>query len=106
MFKAVKLMNKNGKMLLHNIEKCVGCGLCVDICKQLRQALELNSIKTSKIHELRLKTELCAACGFCAFNCPFGALEFYVNSEKVAVEYWLPRGVRFLQKDAEAAENV
>jgi len=91
MLKSVELLNREGKTLLYNAEKCLGCGLCVEICKNIRNAIELaylteNSGKT----EIILKAEQCCACGWCAINCPFGALEFKINGEKVVAESWEP----------------
>jgi 4Fe-4S ferredoxin len=95
MLKSIEILNREGKALLYNAEKCLGCGLCIDICKNLRNAIELaypteNPGKT----EIILKAEQCSACGWCAINCPFGALEFKINGEKVAVERWLLQEVK------------
>lgn len=47
--------------------KCVGCGLCVDVCP--RGVFELRDKKAAIVDR-----DLCMECGACALNCEFGAL--------------------------------
>lgn len=60
-----------GKIII-NREKCIGCGLCVSVCKDF--SLE---IKDNKVYQ-RLKSCFgCIACGHCMAICPKGVIEIY-----------------------------
>jgi NAD-dependent dihydropyrimidine dehydrogenase PreA subunit len=49
-------------------EKCVGCGLCVEVCPHgVFELRESKAIITDK--------DKCMECGACANNCAFGALK-------------------------------
>src|SRR3990170_8460613 len=94
MLKSVELLSRDGKTLSYNAQKCLVCGLCVEICKNVRNAIELayptkNPGKTAIKHN----AEQCILCGWCAINCPFGALEFKINGEKAIVESSEPEAV-------------
>ena len=91
MLKSIELLNRKGKTLLYNAKKCLGCGLCVDLCKNIQNAIELVHItKNHEKTEIILKDKQCNACDLCAINCPFGALDFKINDEKVVAEGWDP----------------
>ncbi len=49
-----------------DIEKCTGCGNCVEVCPP--SALLLVDEKVF------LEEEYCEECGFCAAECPTGAI--------------------------------
>lgn len=71
----------DGNYALHYYpEKCTGCGLCVDICKEFHGALSLDYIESGET-QLKIEGEECVNCGWCAINCPFDALEFIVENE-------------------------
>ncbi|NVM04200.1 MAG: 4Fe-4S binding protein [Candidatus Helarchaeota archaeon] len=86
MSKSKKLISKDGNTLLFDAEKCLGCGLCVDICNDIRGAIRL-IYPTQILDKIKIKHDdkQCGACGWCAINCPFGALEFRINGDKVEV---------------------
>lgn len=63
-------------VLSHFFEKCTGCGLCVDICEEFGRALRLDQNTETGETQIRIAEEKCINCGWCAINCPFGALEF------------------------------
>ena len=48
-------------------DKCVGCGLCLEVCPQGVLALEDGKA-------VLLDRDACMECGACANNCPSGAL--------------------------------
>lgn len=48
-------------------EKCIGCGMCTDVCPH--QLLSMDSGKVT----IKDK-DLCMECGACALNCPASAI--------------------------------
>jgi len=58
----------NGRSLKLETEKCVGCGLCREVCPHAVFAIETG---TARIAE----RGRCMECGACARNCPAGAIE-------------------------------
>lgn len=73
---------KENRSLSHKNEKCVGCGICADLCPT-------NSIKLGpvlpiargllKMDYIKIDKDTCALCGLCASACPFDALDFSIN---------------------------
>jgi len=57
--------NKNSEMLLYN-SKCIGCGSCIDSCKNNLHRIEKQHI---------IDRERCSLCGKCVEACPACALE-------------------------------
>lgn len=51
-----------------DLEKCNGCGTCVDTCP-----VEVYEIKDEKA--VPVKQEECIACNACEASCPNGAIE-------------------------------
>jgi len=58
---------KNVTTLEYSLEKCAGCGRCVEVCPQ---AVFVMRDKRAAITD----KDLCMECGACAKNCDFGAL--------------------------------
>jgi len=50
-----------------SLDKCNGCGMCVQVCPHAVFVIE---IKRAKI----VNRDACMECGACALNCPEGAL--------------------------------
>jgi len=50
-----------------NAEKCVGCGMCIDVCPQAVLVLEGKKARIADLNG-------CMECGACALNCPTEAL--------------------------------
>lgn len=57
-----------GRWIIY-IDKCTGCGECVDAC-----SLELLYIKNEKVH--MTEERYCTQCGDCASACAFRAITF------------------------------
>lgn len=58
---------KNVVTLKYNIDKCTGCGICVDVCPHAVFRMEnRKAVITDR--------DLCMECGACEKNCPFSAL--------------------------------
>lgn len=62
---------KNVCTLKLNSEKCVGCGVCIEVCPH--NVFELKNNKVELINK-----DNCIECGACSKNCAFNAIE--VNS--------------------------
>ena len=58
---------ENVASLKLSVEKCNGCGMCIQVCPQAVLVLES---KKAKIVDL----DACMECGACVINCPEGAL--------------------------------
>lgn len=58
---------KNVSTLKLESEKCIGCGMCVDVCPH--QILVMNSGKVTVKDK-----DMCMECGACAKNCPTSAI--------------------------------
>ncbi len=82
-----KLLEKNEKSIFFTPEDCIGCGVCTDVCEELLDVLELNlSDGGSSKFEITIESDQCSACGWCAINCPFDALELTSEGEKLQIE--------------------
>ena len=55
--------------LYFNEEKCVACGICIDVCPH--EVFERLANGKVAIKD----KDLCMECGACARNCPFNAVE-------------------------------
>ncbi|MCC7553494.1 MAG: 4Fe-4S binding protein [Methanobacteriaceae archaeon] len=72
--------------LTHNNEKCVGCGICTDICPT--SALKLGPVLPVargllEKDLIKINGDKCVLCGLCASSCPFDALDFEINGENI-----------------------
>ena len=69
------------KKLVYNYKRCVGCGICVDICPSI--ALELGPIPEIATGldapSVMLDQDACSFCGMCAAFCPVGAMEMFLD---------------------------
>ena len=52
--------------------KCILCGLCVEVCTDVAGANALGYLNRGSKREITAFTESCIACGACAFFCPTG----------------------------------
>jgi len=48
-------------------ERCIGCGMCLDVCPHA--VFELKGLKVDIV-----RRDACIECGACALNCPVEAL--------------------------------
>ncbi len=58
---------KNVTTLRVNVERCTGCGMCLEVCPHDVLALE-----NRRVHIAR--RDACMECGACSRNCPVGAV--------------------------------
>ncbi len=54
--------------LRYNSKKCIGCGMCVDVCPH-----SVFVLKEKKA--VLIDKDACMECGACKKNCPAGAIE-------------------------------
>ncbi len=75
---------KNVATLNIDLEKCTGCGRCIEVCPH--QVFSLQNSKTQIIDK-----DSCMECGACAKNCPFKALEVKpgVGCATAIIKGWL-----------------
>ncbi|HBC93097.1 MAG TPA: ferredoxin [Pelotomaculum sp.] len=59
---------KDVSTLKIDLEKCTGCGMCIEVCPH--RVFTLNNSKAEIIDQ-----DSCMECGACVKNCPFNALE-------------------------------
>ena len=79
------LHTKNYSLKLDR-KKCVGCGVCMEICP--REAIAVTSIPKkegdqAKSPTVTISEQKCNYCGMCEAICPFGALNTKINGEHV-----------------------
>ena len=58
---------KDVTTLSYDVEKCIGCGICTQVCPH--EVFIINDKKAKIIHR-----DSCIECGACALNCPVKAL--------------------------------
>ena len=57
--------------LTFQIERCKGCGLCIQACPKGVLEQDMNRINSKGHHPITAaKPELCIGCAFCATMCP------------------------------------
>lgn len=59
---------KNVATLYIDSEKCVGCGICTEVCPHQLLAIEQEKA-------VILDLDACMECGACAVNCAFSAIQ-------------------------------
>lgn len=82
------------EMILHakrytltlNKEKCVGCGVCMEICP--KEAIQVTRTpkqegEKAKPPTVNISKEKCHFCGMCEAICPFGALNIEIDGKSV-----------------------
>jgi ferredoxin len=58
---------KNSSTLKIDKKKCIGCGLCTEVCPHAALYLENRNVHIRDI-------DVCMECGGCSKNCPVGAI--------------------------------
>jgi len=77
---------RDSRKLTYSLEKCIGCGMCVEACPT--EAIELGPIgavnkgKSDSPH-IFIDPEKCVLCGICSAVCLFGAIDVEINGEEV-----------------------
>lgn len=79
---AVERNGTQKRSLEYKKEKCVGCGICTDICPT--EALKLGPLVPIArglvdMDYVNVNQDKCALCGLCAASCPFEAFQFKID---------------------------
>lgn len=59
---------RNISSLSVNTERCIGCGMCIEVCPHDVFLIENRKVKI-------IDKDACMECGACNKNCPVGAIE-------------------------------
>ena len=76
----IKEVDDNNPVLIRNINKCIKCGRCVEVCRDVQSVSVLDIMGRSNQSEITpafgkyLSDEFCTYCGQCANVCPVGAI--------------------------------
>jgi NADH dehydrogenase/NADH:ubiquinone oxidoreductase subunit G len=79
----------NSETLVHDMDKCVKCGRCVEACQEVQTIRAINSsyrshkFKISTPYNQSLEDSNCVFCGKCASVCPVGAIYEYDQTAEV-----------------------
>ncbi|MHA1310061.1 MAG: ATP-binding protein [Candidatus Helarchaeota archaeon] len=60
------LIKPSDFIVQYNVEKCSGCGICIDYC-------QFNAIKFTNDKKVETNLKLCKGCGLCVSHCPENA---------------------------------
>jgi len=63
---------KEKSEIIINEEKCIGCGNCVEVCKDFSLILKNNKVKISDNPAFG-----CIGCGHCVAICPTNAIQIF-----------------------------
>jgi 4Fe-4S ferredoxin len=81
-----RVLHAKSYSLTLNKNKCVGCGMCMEICP--REAIEVTPTLKAEGEEAKTPTvsvseEKCIYCGICEAVCPFAAVTTRIDGEHV-----------------------
>ncbi len=85
----IKPVDNNNPVLVRNINRCIKCGRCIDVCKNVQSVGVLDIMGRSKDMTITpafgkyLSDEMCTYCGQCSSVCPVGAIIEKDDTDKV-----------------------
>jgi 2-oxoglutarate ferredoxin oxidoreductase subunit delta len=73
---------KNKNIVIIDLEKCKGCRLCIEECKE--NIITISKKLNSKGYYPAIITDMdkCTGCTFCAISCPDGVIEVIRKEEE------------------------
>lgn len=82
----VKREGEEIRVLTHNNDNCVACGICVTVCPT--ESLRLGPIVPIArglidMEKVSVNSNTCVLCGLCAVSCPFESMDLTIDSESV-----------------------
>jgi len=86
---SVKPIDDNNPSLVRNPNRCIKCGRCVDVCKNVQGINILESMNRSyDLHiapafDKHLSAQTCTFCGQCSSVCPVGSITEKDDTDKV-----------------------
>ncbi|MCL2688196.1 MAG: 4Fe-4S binding protein [Methanobrevibacter sp.] len=85
---------KEDRELSHINHKCVGCGICIDICPT--ESLKLGPVLPIcrgllEMDFVSVQKDTCVLCGICSFACPVEAFDFKINNETLEKDPKYPK---------------
>lgn len=81
-------MLKEHNLLILKRDLCNGCGVCAELCPKDAMTIKPAVIENGRLVHfpiVDIDANTCIMCGLCAVFCPLGALEAWVNGEKMAM---------------------
>lgn len=85
----VQPIDTDNPVLVRNINRCIKCGRCIDMCKNVQSMGVLDVMGRSKDMKITpaygkyLSDEFCTYCGQCSSVCPVGAIIEKDDTDKV-----------------------
>lgn len=96
-------IDDNNPSLTRNMNRCIKCGRCVDVCSQVQGMNVLERVGRSKdmqispAFSLDLNDLVCTFCGQCANVCPVGAIMEKDDTDKVWEKLYDPNVKTIIQ---------
>ncbi|MEM1885688.1 MAG: 4Fe-4S binding protein, partial [Candidatus Jordarchaeales archaeon] len=92
------------KKLIYDAERCVGCGLCKEVCPS--NAIELGPIPEIAMGEVEapkimINQDACSYCGLCSAVCPVKAIRFEMKGKSILEMEEYPRLIKEVKVDEE-----
>ncbi|MBR3112085.1 MAG: 4Fe-4S binding protein [Methanobrevibacter sp.] len=83
---SIERSGEEHRKLAYNSNKCVGCGICTDVCPTSSLRLgPLVPIARGLIEMdlISVNQDSCVFCGLCSVACPFDSLSLSINGEEI-----------------------